>query len=71
MFRVGHSSSLRYVLRQGKPPTRLRRYISTPVKQAYLEHLTAHPGISCLLLNRPQSKNAISLALLDVSHLCL
>ncbi|GLB33997.1 putative enoyl-CoA hydratase isomerase [Lyophyllum shimeji] len=48
-------------------PSRLvavRRYTSTSSKEALLEDLPSHPGITCLSLNRPQSKNAISLALL-------
>ncbi|TFK71785.1 ClpP/crotonase [Pluteus cervinus] len=40
------------------------RGIATESRQAYLEHLPSHPGISCLSLNRPQSKNAISRQLL-------
>jgi len=34
-------------------------------QQAFLEPLGSHPGISCLSLNRPQSKNAISTTLLQ------
>ncbi|KAJ6628865.1 ClpP/crotonase-like domain-containing protein [Mycena sp. CBHHK59/15] len=34
-------------------------------KQAFLEPLTSHPGITCLSLNRPEAKNAISLTLLQ------
>ncbi|KAJ7721167.1 ClpP/crotonase-like domain-containing protein [Mycena maculata] len=33
-------------------------------KQAFLEPLSTHPGITCLSLNRPEAKNAISLTLL-------
>jgi len=33
--------------------------------QAFLEPVESHPGITCLSLNRPQSKNAISMALLQ------
>lgn len=33
--------------------------------QAFLEPITSHPGITCLSLNRPQTKNAISLTLLQ------
>ncbi|PFH51372.1 hypothetical protein AMATHDRAFT_142706 [Amanita thiersii Skay4041] len=43
---------------------RLRFYSTTP-KEAFLEPLQSHPGITCLSLNRPQSKNAISVALLQ------
>ncbi|KAF9464355.1 ClpP/crotonase-like domain-containing protein [Collybia nuda] len=42
-----------------------RRFLSTPSRQAILEPLASHPGITCLSLNRPQSKNAISLKLLE------
>ena len=35
--------------------------------QAFLEKLESSPGITCLSLNRPQSKNAISTTLLQVS----
>ncbi|KAJ3518051.1 hypothetical protein NLJ89_g86 [Agrocybe chaxingu] len=34
-------------------------------QQAFLEPLESHPGITCLSLNRPQSKNAISTTLLQ------
>ncbi|KAF8165504.1 ClpP/crotonase-like domain-containing protein [Crassisporium funariophilum] len=34
-------------------------------QQAYLEPLESHPGITCLYLNRPQSRNAISTTLLQ------
>ncbi|KAJ7129457.1 ClpP/crotonase-like domain-containing protein [Mycena epipterygia] len=33
-------------------------------RKAFLEPLTTHPGITCLSLNRPEAKNAISLTLL-------
>jgi len=36
-----------------------------PSRQAFLEPLESHPGITCLSLNRPQSKNAISTTLLQ------
>ncbi|KAF8640075.1 hypothetical protein AX17_001316 [Amanita inopinata Kibby_2008] len=49
------------------PKTRLilRRFLSAPSRQAFLQPLEAHPGITCLSLNRPQSKNAISTTLLQ------
>ncbi|KAJ7284032.1 ClpP/crotonase-like domain-containing protein [Mycena rebaudengoi] len=34
-------------------------------RQAFLEPLTTRPGITCLSLNRPETKNAISLTLLQ------
>ncbi|KAF8631599.1 hypothetical protein AX15_002347 [Amanita polypyramis BW_CC] len=43
----------------------LRRLLSTPSHQAFLEPLESHPGITCLSLNRPQSRNAISTTLLQ------
>lgn len=33
--------------------------------QAFLEPVSSHPGIACLSLNRPKSKNAISMSLLQ------
>lgn len=42
------------------------RGLATTQQEAYLEHISSHPGISCLVLNRPQSKNAISKQLLKV-----
>lgn len=48
---------------------RSRRFSSVSQNQAFLEPLVSHPGITCLSLNRPQSKNAISLALLQVTFL--
>lgn len=45
-----------------------RRHLQTAAsQQAFLEPLGSHPGISCLSLNRPQSKNAISTTLLQVN----
>ncbi|KAF8812276.1 enoyl-CoA hydratase [Phlegmacium glaucopus] len=42
------------------------RYLQAAApQQAFLEPLDSHPGISCLSLNRPQSKNAISTTLLQ------
>jgi len=42
------------------------RYLQAAAsQQAFLEPLASHPGISCLSLNRPQSKNAISTTLLQ------
>ncbi|KAJ6598854.1 ClpP/crotonase-like domain-containing protein [Mycena vulgaris] len=41
-----------------------RRYSA----QAFLEPLSTHPGITCLSLNRPEAKNAISLTLLKQLH---
>jgi hypothetical protein len=44
-----------------------RRYLSNPPPlEAFLEAPEAHQGIACLFLNRPKSKNAISMKLLKV-----
>ncbi|KAF7352613.1 Enoyl-CoA hydratase [Mycena venus] len=37
-------------------------------RQAFLEPLSTHPGITCLSLNRPEAKNAISRTLLKELH---
>jgi len=39
--------------------------------QVFLENLESSPGITCLSLNRPQSKNAISTTLLQQMRECL
>ncbi|KJA29884.1 hypothetical protein HYPSUDRAFT_126211 [Hypholoma sublateritium FD-334 SS-4] len=55
-------------IRTARCNTRLRltRFLQTHVSaQAYLEPLASHPGITCLSLNRPQSRNAISMTLLQ------
>lgn len=43
-----------------------RRHLTTDAREAFLEPLDSHPGITCLSLNRPASKNAISVRLLKV-----
>ncbi|KZT08240.1 ClpP/crotonase [Laetiporus sulphureus 93-53] len=48
-----------------------RRYIQTALGEAYLEPVPTHPGVTCLALNRPQAKNAISVKLLQEFHECL
>ncbi|KAI4523717.1 ClpP/crotonase [Schizophyllum commune Tattone D] len=40
-------------------------------RQAYVEPLSSHEGISCITLNRPQAKNAISTTLLHELRQCL
>ena len=48
------------------------RYLQAAAsQQAFLETLDSRPGISCLSLNRPQNKNAISTTLLQVNYLPL
>ncbi|KAK0191181.1 ClpP/crotonase-like domain-containing protein [Armillaria mellea] len=42
-----------------------RRQMSTSLSQAFLEPISSHPGVTCLSLNRPQSKNAISMRMLQ------
>ncbi|OCH92157.1 ClpP/crotonase [Obba rivulosa] len=49
-----------------------RRYLQTSTSaEAYLEPCQGHPGVTCLSLNRPQAKNAISLRLLKEFRECL
>ncbi|TFY71421.1 hypothetical protein EVG20_g1590 [Dentipellis fragilis] len=48
-----------------------RRFISNSSAEALLQPLRTHPGVSLLSLNRPQSKNAISLRLLKELTECL
>ncbi|KAL1723412.1 ClpP/crotonase-like domain-containing protein [Schizophyllum commune] len=40
-------------------------------RQAYVEPMSSHEGISCITLNRPQAKNAISTTLLHELRQCL
>ncbi|EIN11133.1 hypothetical protein PUNSTDRAFT_64310 [Punctularia strigosozonata HHB-11173 SS5] len=50
----------------------IRRLITTSAsREAYLETLPSHEGITCLSLNRPRSKNAISIRMLQELHECL
>ena len=45
-----------------------RRFLQVQASpQVFLEPVESHPGITCLSLNRPQSRNAISMALLQVN----
>lgn len=48
-----------------------RRFITTNTRQAFLEPIASHTGVTCLALNRPQTKNAISLKLLEEFGECL
>jgi len=48
-----------------------RGYLTTNSREAFLEPLPSYPGITCLSLNRPRSKNAISLRLLQEFRECL
>jgi len=49
-----------------------RRFITTnTTRQAFLEPVASHSGVTCLALNRPQTKNAISLQLLEEFGECL
>ncbi|KDQ64332.1 hypothetical protein JAAARDRAFT_118746 [Jaapia argillacea MUCL 33604] len=47
------------------------RSLSTATPEAHLQHLEKHPGVTCLSLNRPHTKNAISVQLLQELHQCL
>ena len=47
------------------------RGLTTDARQAFLQPLASHPGVTCLSLNRPQTKNAISLKLLQEFGECL
>lgn len=50
---------------------RYQRLFTTASRQAFLEPLQEHAGVTCLSLNRPETKNAISLKLLEELHGCL
>ncbi|TFK43693.1 ClpP/crotonase-like domain-containing protein [Crucibulum laeve] len=66
------NASLRSPVTHRNLLTILKRHISTPSSpQAFLEPVQSHPGVTSLLLNRPQSKNAISLTLLQQFRECL
>jgi methylglutaconyl-CoA hydratase len=47
------------------------RSLTTNSRQAFLQPLTSYSGVTCLSLNRPQTKNAISLKLLQELGECL
>ncbi|KAI0268315.1 enoyl-CoA hydratase [Gloeopeniophorella convolvens] len=54
------------------PTSTARRFIATVnTHEAFLEHLTSHPGVATLSLNRPRAKNAISIQLLKQLTDCL
>ena len=60
--------SLRVTLKRGALAWPCGRHLQAAAsQQAFLEPLGSHPGISCLSLNRPRSKNAISTTLLQVN----
>lgn len=48
-----------------------RRFLTTNARQAFLRPLASHSGVVCLSLNRPETKNAISLKLLQELGECL
>ncbi|KAL0949323.1 hypothetical protein HGRIS_009398 [Hohenbuehelia grisea] len=72
---LAHCSALQAAFRSAAQRTRHAalglRYYSAAVKQAYLEPISSHPGVTCLSLNKPQSKNAISLTMLKELGECL
>ncbi|KAH0839961.1 ClpP/crotonase-like domain-containing protein [Lanmaoa asiatica] len=52
--------------------TAIRRSFSTKgTAEAFLQPVPSNPSIACLFLNRPQSKNAISMRMLQELHECL
>ncbi|KAF9006546.1 ClpP/crotonase-like domain-containing protein [Cyathus striatus] len=60
---LGRKSGFAIWRPKGAPP---RRAFSVPTSpQAFLESIRSHPGVMALALNRPQSKNAISMTLLQ------
>ncbi|KAF8204798.1 ClpP/crotonase-like domain-containing protein [Pholiota molesta] len=61
LLRAARSSTIR-VLRTRQYARFLQVQAS---QQAFLEPLESHPGITCLSLNRPESRNAISMTLLQ------
>lgn len=53
-------------------PSASRRHNSSiSARQAFVEPLATHEGISCITLNRPQARNAISTTLLHELRQCL
>ncbi|PPQ77438.1 hypothetical protein CVT25_011020 [Psilocybe cyanescens] len=57
-------------------PVQQRRFLllqssTATSQQAFLENLESTPGVTCLSLNRPQSRNAISTTLLQQLRECL
>ncbi|KAI9574643.1 ClpP/crotonase-like domain-containing protein [Boletus coccyginus] len=52
--------------------TPIRRSFSTNgTAEAFLQPVPSHPSVACLFLNRPHSKNAISIRMLQELHECL
>ncbi|KAF9247386.1 ClpP/crotonase-like domain-containing protein [Melanogaster broomeanus] len=50
----------------------IRRSISTTsTAEAFIQPVPSHPTVACLFLNRPQSKNAISMRMLQEFQECL
>ncbi|KAF8450494.1 ClpP/crotonase-like domain-containing protein [Boletus edulis BED1] len=50
----------------------IRRSLSTnATAEAFLQPVPSNPSVACLFLNRPQSKNAISMRMLEELHECL
>ncbi|ETW83780.1 hypothetical protein HETIRDRAFT_415527 [Heterobasidion irregulare TC 32-1] len=68
LFSIAHRS----IVSRGSKWLVTRRFTSNaPDKEIFLRTIPTHPGISALLFNRPQSKNAISLRLLKELTECL
>ncbi|KAJ7590789.1 enoyl-CoA hydratase [Mycena floridula] len=53
--------------------TSFRRHMSTSpqIREAFLEPIASLPGVTSLVLNRPKSRNAISVNMLQELHNCL
>jgi methylglutaconyl-CoA hydratase len=65
--RIGRS----IILYKNAGQVRTCRHLTTDSRQAFLQPLNSHSGVTCLSLNRPQTKNAISLKLLQELGECL
>ncbi|KAG6378757.1 ClpP/crotonase-like domain-containing protein [Boletus reticuloceps] len=51
--------------------TAIRSLSTNVTAEAFLQPVPSNPSVACLFLNRPQSKNAISMRMLEELHECL